>query len=45
MKKKHWHPAPALRQEILLQVNQRLFESGYITEKLYNEAKIRMVSP
>jgi len=45
MKNQHLHPDPALRQEILLQVNQRLFDGGYITKNLYNEAKIRIVSP
>ena len=41
---KHRCPAHALRQELMLQVNQRLFEGGCITRELYEEAKIRIVS-
>ena len=33
-----------LRQEIFLQINQRLYEAGVISQELYQEAQIRIVS-
>lgn len=33
----------ALKKEIMLQVNQRLFDTGMISEQLYRQAKIKIV--
>lgn len=32
-----------LKKEIMLQVNQRLFDTGMISEELYQQAKIKIV--
>lgn len=34
-----------LKSEIMLQINQRLFEQGMITRELYEGAKTKLVSP
>ena len=34
----------ALKQEIMLQINQRLFEKGIITKAVYDVAKIKIVN-
>ena len=36
--------APELKQELLLQINQRLLDGGYILNEIYREAKIRIVN-
>ena len=36
--------AAAQKKEIMLQVNQRLFERGMISEDVYKEAKQKIVS-
>ena len=33
-----------LKQEIMLQINQRLFEKGMITKAMYDVAKIKIVN-
>ena len=35
---------PALKQEIMLQVNQRLFDQGAISKAVYEAAKIKIVN-
>ena len=35
---------PALKQEIMLQVNQRLFDHGVISKAVYEAAKIKIVN-
>lgn len=35
---------PALKQEIMLQINQRLFENGAISKRTYEAAKIKIVN-
>jgi len=35
---------PALKQEIMLQVNQRLFDNRVISKAVYEAAKIRIVN-
>jgi len=37
-------PLEALKKEVLLQINERLFKAGVISEELYKEAKIKIVS-
>lgn len=32
-----------LDEELMLQINQRLFELGLLTRELYEEAKIRII--
>jgi len=34
----------ALQKEIMLQVNQRLFESGIISKEVYEQAKVNIVA-
>lgn len=33
-----------LKKEIMLQVNQRLFDTGMISEEIYRQAKIKIVN-
>lgn len=33
-----------LKQEIMLQINQRLFDKGVISQDVYEQAKIKLVS-
>ena len=35
--------APMLKQEIMLQVNERLYETGVISEEVYEAAKDKIV--
>lgn len=44
MKEPNVHLDPALKQEILLQINQRLYEKEIITKDVYEEAKAKIVS-
>ncbi len=36
--------AVVLRNEVMLQINQRLFDSGIISKDVYEQAKIKIVS-
>lgn len=33
-----------LKKELMLQVNQRLFEQGFLARKVYEEAKVKIVN-
>lgn len=34
-----------LKNEIKLQINQRLFERGIISREVYEQAKVKLISP
>lgn len=36
-------PAAVLKNEIMLQINQHLFERGVITKSVYEQAKLKIV--
>lgn len=36
--------AVVLRNEIMLQINQRLFECGVISREIYEQAKVKIIS-
>ena len=44
MKQQSKNPDPILKQEIMLQVNQRLFDRGVIPKAVYEAAKIKIVN-
>ena len=33
-----------LKKELMLQINQRLFDKGFLSREVYEEAKIRIVN-
>lgn len=35
----------SLKSELKLQINQRLFERGIISREVYEQAKLKLVSP
>ena len=44
VKQQSKNPDPILKQEIMLQVNQRLFDRGVIPKAVYEAAKIKIVN-
>ena len=35
---------PVLKEELMLQINERLFQLGLLTKELYEQAKLQIVS-